>query len=109
MIKIFITDKESKKIQRPEELDESHFWRIKARKVRADIKRYWMNVWIDVYNSADRGSGMFIPDPGFNNNNKKSRGKKKNTVVVVTFFSHKFHKVENYSLTGAKQFEAKYK
>jgi hypothetical protein len=52
---------------------------------------------------------MFIPDPGFNNNNKKSRGKKKNTVVVVTFFSHKFHKVENYSLTGAKQFEAKYK
>jgi hypothetical protein len=50
---------------------------------------------MDVYNSAERGSGMFIPDPGSNKNNEKEERKEKK-IVVLTFFSHKFHKVENY-------------
>jgi hypothetical protein len=32
---------------------------------------------MNVYNSAERGSGMFIPDPGSNNNKKEEREEKK--------------------------------
>jgi hypothetical protein len=36
---------------------------------------------MDVYNSAERGSGMFIPDLGSNNNNKKEEREEKEIVV----------------------------